>query len=586
MQSILLRGGTVVDGSGGAPYVADVLLQDGWIGKIGQNLCCEGALTVDASGMQVTPGFIHMHSHADCSAPMYPNMESSLGQGITTEFAGHCGLGVAPVRDHWIYMFPEKRAFTKVMPEPIGGINPYHFYAVPTELLRPAFQLAYGEALDWSTYGEYIGHLRARGTGANLALVAGQANIRLQAMGMDFQRNATEAEILRMEESLAEAMDGGALGLSLGLDYQPGLYASREELSRLMRLAAARGGLVTAHTRSRPNAYYDAEANPLTGMTEFLDLGLETGARVHVSHIQNCFAVSPENDALTEAAVGRTLDLVDGYRRRGLRVTWDVIPAYAFGPFHYPMAASMFQPYAEQCGGVEAFAQQLRNPVYRGNLEAEIRAGNHASRGVFTVFNPVADPDWDTARRITKAKDASLVGRTIREAAAGGDSLSFLLERIAQDPGLCVIPLNRRPDRSPDRDAFTAREEASIGLDTWTFDYAASLNADGMPLECGSPSTYCGMTKFLEDQAHRPIEETILKLTGNAAACLGLKDRGWLREGCRADVLVIDPARFAANERLWDPRCGASGLAYVIVNGEIAVQSGTHSHVRSGQIIS
>lgn len=585
MREILLKNGIIVDGSGAAPYRADVLLSGGRIAKIGSGLDAPGAQLIDATGKYITPGFINMHSHADCSAAMYPNMESSLGQGVTTEFAGHCGLGVAPVRENWIYMFPEKRAFTRVMPEPIGGINPYHFYTVKTEELRPAFREAYGEELDWSTYGEYIAHLKRVGTSCNFALVAGQSHIRLQAMGLDFKRDASEDEICAMEDSLAEAMDAGAMGLGLGLDYQPSLYASRQEMLRLMGLVAKRGGIVTAHTRHVPNSYYKREINFRDGLVEFLELGLESGAHVHVSHIQNAFESSPENDEMARVGVAQTLEIIENYRRDGVEVTWDVIPKHAFGPFHYPMAASMFQPYVEQCGGVQRFAKLLKTGNYRDILEAEIRGGNHASRGVFTRFNPAANPAWDTAQRFTRAKDAGLIGKSIREAAGGRDSLTFLLDLLSEDPRACIIPLGRRPEHTPDRDAFVERPEACIGLDTWSFDYAASLSEGDLPLECGSPATYSGMTVFLEDRKESPLEETVQRLTGNAAKCLKLDDRGYIREGCRADVLVIDFDRFASNEDLADPRRGASGLDYVIVNGAIAVEGGVHSHVRSGEIL-
>lgn len=586
MRDILLRNGSVVDGSGAAPYAADVLLSGGRIARIGRDLHAPGAELLDASGRYILPGFINMHSHADCSVAMYPNMESSLGQGITTEFAGHCGLGVAPVGENWIYMFPEKRAFTRVMPEPIGGINPYQFYTVRTDELRPAFRQAYGEELDWSTYGEFIAHLKRAGTGCNLALVAGQSLLRLLAMGLDFRRDATEDEIRIMEDALTEAMDAGAMGLGLGLDYQPSLYASHEELLRLMKLVARRGGIVTAHTRHVPNAYYKREVSFHSGLIEFLELGLESGARVHVSHIQNAFECKIESDAMARAGVEQTLALLEDYRKRGLEVGWDVIPRHAFGPFHYPMAASMFQPYVEQCGGVQRFSQLLRTGNYRDILEAEIRGGNHASRGIFTRFNPCTNPAWDTAQRFSKTKDASLTGKTIREAANGRDSLSFLLDLLSEDPYACVISLNRRPEHTPDRDAFVDCGDACIGLDTWSFDYAAALSEGDLPLECGSPATYCGMTRFLEDQrAQRPIGEIVRRLTGNAAERLHLRDRGYIREGDRADVLLLDPARFKSNENLSDPRCGASGLDCVIVNGEIAVRNGAHTHVRSGEIL-
>ena len=124
MAWTLIRGGTVVDGTGSPPFQADVCIRDGVIDAVGPDLSApEGAQVMDAAGKLITPGFINMHSHSDCSAAMYPNMESTLGQGITTEFAGHCGLGVAPVQHSWLYMFPEKKAFTKVMPEPPGGTH-------------------------------------------------------------------------------------------------------------------------------------------------------------------------------------------------------------------------------------------------------------------------------------------------------------------------------------------------------------------------------------------------------------------------------------------------------------------------------
>lgn len=591
MAEFLIQNGTVIDGTGKAGYAADIWVKDGKIRAIGPNLLTVKSISkeipvINASGKLVTPGFINMHSHADCSVAMYPDMESTLGQGITTEFAGHCGLGVAPVEKYWLYMFPEKRAFTRVIPEPIGGISPYDAYIVPTEALRAPFQEVYNEPLDWSSYGEFLQHLRQRGTGANLALVAGHAQMRLQAMGMDYMRDASEEEIQKMEQSLADAMDAGAMGISFGLDYEPGMFAGEEELLRLMKLVAERGGIVTAHTRSREHGYYGHPQNFLDGLKEFLKLGKKSGAKIHVSHIQNGFQVTPQSDALVQEAVRQTLQIIEDARKDGVQVTWDVIPKYAFGPFHYPMAASMFQPYVEQCGGCKAFSEKLSVGTYRKSIEKEIRAGNHVSRGVFTRFNPKADPDWDTRQRFTRCTRAGVAGKTIREAADGKDSLTFLLDILAEDPYAAVISLGRRPEHTPDRDRYVAQEEATIGLDTWTFDYSASLSEGDMPLECGSPATYEGMTVFLETERDKsvPVETTIRKLTGNAAKILGLHDRGVLAEGNHADILVIDWEHFSAGSCLADPRHGAKGLDYVFVGGEIAVDHGVHTHVRSGVI--
>lgn len=588
MSLLLIQHGTVVDGTGAAPYAADVLVRGGAIEAVGSGLTPpEGARIINATGKLITPGFINMHSHADCSAAMYPNMESTLGQGITTEFAGHCGLGVAPVGKDWLYMFPEKKAFTQVMPEPAGGINPYHAYIVPTDRLRAPFERAYGETLDWSTYGEFLGHLRRVGTGANLAVVAGHAQIRLQAMGSDYRRAATEEELRSMEAALDEAMDGGALGMSLGLDYEPGLFADQAELLRLMKKVAARNGLVTAHTRSRRHDSYNCPQNFLDGLKEFLSLGRKSGARIHVSHIQSGYEVTPAHDGLIRAAVEETLSELERARSGGVDVTWDVIPKYAFGPFHYPQAASMFQPYVEACGGCKAFSAALTIASYRKRISDEIRAGNHASKGVFTRFDPKGDPDWDTRQKFTRAARNEVVGKTIRQAAEGEDSLDFLLDLLTEDPYAALIPLGRRPEHTPDRDAFAARPEAAIGLDTWTFDYDAALSAGDMPLECGAPATYAGMTVFLETERNKgePIQATVQKLTGNAARALGLEDRGVVAPGKAADLLVLDWAHFSAEEDLADPRRGAKGLDYVLVGGQVAVDHASHTHVRSGAIL-
>jgi N-acyl-D-aspartate/D-glutamate deacylase len=595
MSVLLIQNGTVIDGTGAAGKIMDVWIKDGKIwkmeapGQADDRSDLTDAVIIDAAGKLVTPGFINMHSHADCSVAMYPNMESTLGQGITTDFAGHCGLSVAPVQKYWLYMFPEKRAFTRVIPEPIGGINPYDAYVVPTDLLRKPFQEVYGEELDWSSYGEFLDHLRKKGTGANLILVAGHAQMRLQTMGTDYKRNATEEEIRAMEESLSEAMDAGAVGLSLGLDYEPGMFAGREELLRLMKLVAKRGGIVTAHTRSRCHEYYGHSQNFLDGLKEFMALGKESGAKIHVSHIQNGYEVTPQSDELVWAAVDKTLQVLEEARKDGVDVSWDVIPKYAFGPFHYPAAAGMFQPYVEQCGGCRAFAEKLSIGTYRSSITKEIKAGNHASRGIFTRFNPKADPDWDTRQKFTRCKKETVVGKTIREAAqeSQADSLEFLLDLLMEDPYTAVMSLGRQPEHTPDRDAFVAKEEATIGLDTWTFDYDASLSEGDLPLECGSPATYEGMTVFLETERDKgvPMETTIRKLTKNAADILGLTDRGVLAPGKAADLLVIDWEKFSSETCPADPRHGAKGLDYVFVGGRIAVDHGVHTHVRSGEVL-
>jgi N-acyl-D-aspartate/D-glutamate deacylase len=594
MGQTLIKNALIVDGSGKSPFKGHVVLNDAFIERLiaegdeAESMINKAAhfdAVIDADGRWLMPGFINMHSHSDCTVAMYPNMESALGQGITTEFAGHCGLGVAPVNRYWLYMFPEKKAFTKVIPDPIGGINPYVARYVPTEALRQPFYDTYGKVLDWSTYGEFISHIEREGVGTNFILVVGHSQLRLQSLGADYKRDATDEEIEEMAESLKEAMASGAVGISFGLDYEPSLYAGRAELLALMKVVATYDGIVTSHVRMRTHASYDQPQNAYEGYKEFLELGLEAGARIHISHIQNGYDITPADDALIGLGVQKTLEQIESYRQKGLAVTWDVIPKHIFGPFHYPMIMSMFQPYVEAAGGCEAFSEKLKIAYYREEIATEIREGNHISRGIFTRFNPKTTPDWDKKKAFTACEDQTWLGRTIRDVAGEKDSVDFLLELLIKEPYAMVMSTDRRPDHTPDREAFVAEEDASIALDTWAFDYDATLSEAHMPLECGSPATYTGMGTFMASQNEIPIETTIKKMTGNAATILGLKDRGFVKEGFRADLLIINPTTFSSNEQLADPRVGIKGLDYVFVNGVLAVKEEKHLHSRSGNVL-
>lgn len=588
MYDLVIKGAQIIDGSGQNAYRADVAVLGERIVKIG-SVTEEAAEVINGTGKYVTPGFIHMHSHGDCSAAIWPQMESSVGQGITTEFTGHCGLGVAPVPRYWVHMFAEKLAFEKVLPPPVGGASPYGFRMVETDLLRPVFEETYGERLDWSSFGEWKDHLNRRGLGANIAPLVGHAQIRAQVMGLDYERAATAKERTAMQELLMEALEHGALGLGIGLDYLPGLWADREELLCLMRTVAAYGGLVTAHIRMLPQKHYKEKQTIRAGMEEFLQLALTAGARAHISHITAVGEDVNGQPVSGAEAAKETLDIVEKYRRMGLTVSWDVIPRYCYGPFHYAMLASLFEPYVQACGGLREFADCLKRGSYAREVEREIAAGQHASRGVFTKINPVANPNWDAGQRFTKSRVPGIEGKTIREAAeaAGVDSLRFCLQVLAQDPETYVVPLGRRPEETADRDAFAARPEATIALDCWTMDYDGRLSYDNMPLECGSPDTYCGMFLYLEQQKARGERmETILRrLTGGPADILGFRERGYVREGYYADLLLLDWENLASREQLWDPRQSPAGLSLVCVNGQIALRDGVQTHVRSGRCV-
>lgn len=587
MIDIVIQNGRIIDGTGTPFYQAEIAIKDGKIIQIAKQISTPARKRIDASNCIVTPGFINLHSHADCSVYLCPDMESTLGQGITTEFAGHCGLGVAPFVKHWGYNFVEKLAMYQLSEKTAWGASPYEYKIVPEASMRQVLQATYGECCNWKEWSEFKQHMEASGLGANMICMVAHGPIRLQVMGTDYQRVATNMEVQSMLEYVREAMEAGAWGVSLGLDYEPGLFASREELLALFLEVAKYDGVITAHARMRTHASYSSKQQVIEGYLELLELAKEAKVWLHISHIDCAYEVEPPEEEAVRCLVYRTLQVLEEYQTMGVKVTWDVIPKYVYGPFHYPKLASLLQPYIEECGSMSAFENRCHDKDYVEKVKVEIREGKHPSNSPFTSIHPGRNPNWGNLLQITKTSNPKWIGKTIATLAKerGCDSLDVVFALLQEDMETCIVSLGMRPEYTSSRDAFTSLEEAGIGLDTWTLNYKDKLSKEGMPLECGSPATYSGMITFIENQTGVPLEKTIQKITGNPARILGLKDRGLLKEEFVADVLVIEEAKLKSNERLDDPRNQPSGIDYVIVNGKIAVEKGIHSHSRSGRVI-
>lgn len=574
MFDIIFKDAVIVDGSGRDLYRADVGVKGGRIAQIGR-LDEAAQRTVNCKGLVLAPGFIDIHSHGDLSIPAFPNMESCLLQGITTVFAGHCGMSASPADKYWRHTFYEGPAFKEVIPPPPGGQIPANGQILETEALRPAFQKVFGFDLDWTHIGEYFDHLQRNGIGGNLACVVGHGQIRQQVMGPDDEREASPAEIEEMKKYLRQAMEHGARGMSFGLDYPPGAYASEEELLEMARCLREYDGLLTTHCQRRDfRRGVRAKQYYIDGLREVLDIALATGVQLHVSHLCCGYEVNPADPALCQDAAKRTLDLMEAYRGKGVRVTWDVIPRGCGGQmFHLPYLATKMIPYVDQCGGLQAFSEKLKLPAYRAGLSRDIKRGNHLSRSPFTRLDPLEAPHWADDAEITSSRNEALVGKTVGQLAAerGRHFADVILDLIEEDPFICY----RRTEEyeNPAIDYFTSLPEASVCLDggVYSLDY---LPAEDYPVDFPAPSTYCGMVKFLRRELDRgcPIEKTVAKMTGNSARCIGLRDRGFIREGYAADLVLLDLARLDAKENQVDPRQAPEGISCVVVNGIIEVE--------------
>lgn len=577
MYDIIIAGGMLVDGSGGEPFKADVALLDGKIAGVGDFSTAEAKKRIEAKGRWITPGFFDMHSHADLTAMLCPDMEGLLGQGVTSVFTGHCGMSMAPIGGHFMGMLEDVKAFEEIVPLVTYGKGPGNYPAADSPSLRRAFEKRFGIEMDWTSFGDYREYLRRTGVGAHMHMLVGHAQIRMAAMGMDYRRTATQEEIDVMKQLVEEAMDSGALGLSFGLDYAPGIFADDNELVQLAEVLKPYRGILAAHTRRRgkkPGAL--REHSEMEGYRDLMEIGLKTGLHVHISHIGSGFEIKPADQELQDACCRRTLAIIEEYRAKGVHVTWDVLVPDYIPWFFFPELANVFKYYIELCGGKRAFCTKLKSPTYRDYLKQSMAAGENRSFGRL-----VEDAE------ILKCSNAAHVGRRINDIAAerGKDVLDMAFDILIEDPDTCYRqPPLGGPKETTDR-VFAAAEEATIGLDNCAYNYDFEGERKDMPTDRSTPTSYCGMITLFEKRRDIPFEKLVQKLTGNAAAALGVQDRGLLREGLAADILVIDRENLRSNENFVDPRQKPDGIDYVIVEGKIAVDHGCHTHVRAGRII-
>jgi N-acyl-D-aspartate/D-glutamate deacylase len=586
MYDMVIKNGTIVDGTGGEEYKADLALFNGRIVRIGADIQENARRIIDAFGKTICPGFIDMHSHVDCSAPIYPEMESYLGQGITTCFCGHCGWGLAPINNYYVEFFAEEQAVSCIVPQTQGGVRPASGRIVKTDLLRPYYKKIYGKELDWTSFDEYLSHLEKEGVGCNMLFHVPHTQIRLQVMGLDYKREATKTEIEKMVILLEESLKAGANGLSFGLDYPPGIWAGNDELLALAECIKPYNGQLTAHVQLNQwrRGVENKKHTPLDGMKEMMDMALQAGVPLHISHIQNGYTITNDDDGIMADGARRTLEEVYKYRDKGLRVTWDVLPHDTISMFYYPQLANMLRPYVDDCGGKQGFARALQSGDYRNEIAEPIKQGKHRSVGKFSFFNPLEDLEWGKKLPITQCTIQKYVGKTIFDIAQEEkrDSVDVLLDILSEDPETYVGKI--QPRHKAATEAFMGDPEASIGLDNGSYNYNHLVDLNDLPIEKGTPTSFCGMICFLERTVPSRFEHRIKCLTGNPAKIIGLPDRGIIKEDYMADLVVINRDILKSNFNLIEPRTAPEGLDFVIINGQVAVENKKHLHIKNGKI--
>lgn len=526
---VLIQDGRIVDGSGNPWFYGDVAVRDGEIAAIGRLDEAEAERVIDASGLTVVPGFIDMHAHSDYTLLIDGNAESKVRQGVTTEILGEhrsAGPQVGPARGEL-----ERR----LEPTPLD--------------------------VDWTTLGEYFSRLEESGISVNVASYVGTGQVRMAVMGSE-DREPSEAELAEMESLVDQAMQDGALGVSSGLSYVPNTFMDVEEIVRLSRVAARYGGIYATHLRRQ-----DVEIG--AGIREAIETGRRAGLPVHIFHFK---VKHPE----MWGNFFRYTTLVDDARAEGVSVTADLYP-YIAGVTG--LAASLPPRFLE--GGTERMLKRIRDEEARAEIRRDIEEGLPGWE------NEVAEAGgWDrmVVSAVQKPENKAYEGKSLAEVAEmmGEDPVDAMCELLLSEEG--QVRIIQHAAAEEDLEHAIRLPWTAIGSD------GIAMNPDDFPwLGKPHPRYYSSyprvLDRYVEEKALLPFSDAIRKMTGLPAQILGFQDRGVLRPGMRADIVILD--RDAVDDRATfeDPQVYPRGIEYVFVNGEMVLEEGDHTGARPGRVL-
>ncbi|MCI0663967.1 MAG: D-aminoacylase [Acidobacteria bacterium] len=528
MFDLLIHNARIIDGTGQKAYHASIAIENNRIVAIGQ-LPNEAKTIIDADNLAVIPGIIDPHSHADLILPLSPKkqaelMRCKLSQGITTTIIGNCGLGCAPVVTDGAEVI-------------LRAVN--------------AWMTPERVEWNWRTVGEYMERIQSDGLALNIATLAPHGPIRISAMGLS-KGPPSRSQMKKMCGLLEQALEEGAIGLSTGLIYPPGIYSETTELKQLARIVADSGGIYTSHIRGSSETLIPA-------VKELLEVGSETGVRVHHSH----------NEAVGRkhwSKIDRVLRMEEQAERDGVRVSFDMFPYTAAAT----MMIAIYPPWSLE-GGVDQLMIRLQDGKTRDRIRRDIE--RRKPDGGWP-HNLVRATGWDSIHigYVESARNKSVENRSLTELArlTGKTQFDAISDLIIEERGQVSMLIYEVSGEKEERNLLARYAHHRLGA----FCTDAEDYGRGLPHPAAYGAFARILSKFVREDKLLTLEEAIRKMTSYPAQIFGLKDRGLIRPGAYADLVIFDPGRIRDNSNYKNPRRQATGIDAVIINGCIAYKDG------------
>jgi dihydroorotase/N-acyl-D-amino-acid deacylase len=524
MFDLLIKGATIIDGTGAPSWIGDVAIKNGRFAALDHTIEADAHRLIPAGGYALAPGFIDIHCHSDSALFDNPQSEIKLKQGVTLDVLGNCGESLAPLDG-------ESRA-----------------------LIRAASDsniVSWAHPLDWSTYSEYVRTIEKSGLSINVMGLVGHGTLRLAAMGHSDAAPSAE-QMDHMKSLLARSLDEGAAGMSTGLIYAPGCFADTGELIELAKVVGRKGGFYASHIRNEAEGV-------IASLEEAIRIGREGQVPVHVSHLK---VAGYNNWHLWKSVVEK----LEKARADGIDITCDVYPY-----FHSCTTLLALLPPWSLEGGVPSLIRRVDDSQLRRRIIADI------SEGIPGWENMYHNSGWEkiVISSVQSAENKEMEGKSIAQNAAGRqvDPFSLIFDLIKAENGIISII------------SESMNEENMVRFITLPF---AMVGSDGSPSQGRPHPRLYGtfprvFRRIVRELGALSIEAAVHKMSGQTARRLGLQEAGTIKRGLKADAVIFDPLTFGDTATYDHPQSYPTGLLATIVNGEVVIDCEKHTGVKSGR---